>query len=303
LAVVVSAAAVVTIVGLLSRGRGATGGTEPAAVVAVDAGGPVAVNAAPDAAGAAAAPLDAVVATATAIDGGAVASGEVKPDAAAAAAPPDAATAIAKASPDAAPPAVDHPTGPSTKDLERKALSQYKDKQWEKAAATMKAASKSTSGREAKKLASRSADMVAVGGAIARGDASAKGNPGAAMAAYEEALSLDGRAGKGAHAKWLKEQLAKLAPKSAAAHLAAKRYEQAKAACDAAASYGAGKDPQVVKVLGQLEVKAKALYAEGRQLYKTKPAQAKADFNLVLKIVPPSSEWFKKSTEALKTIK
>jgi len=182
---------------------------------------------------------------------------------------------------------------------ERSAAAAYREKSFEAAVSTLRAAAEKASGDAAAHLAAVAGDYEAVAAALAKGDRSAAANAPAAMTAYGDALRADGKNGKGAHAAYIRAQLAKVAPRAAVAHYDKQRYEQAKSACDAAMNYGAGTDPQVTRVRGLLESKAKELYAQALQAQRTDPARAKLLWGRVIKMVPPDSPWYTKAFAAL----
>jgi hypothetical protein len=185
---------------------------------------------------------------------------------------------------------------------ERQALALYKDKQYARASEVLQTAAAKESGATAEKLEAQARDLAAVGVAIAKGDANAAQNPTVAFTAYQQALGLDARSGKGTHAAYIRGQLAKVTPRAATAYFAAGKLEQARAACDAAEGYGVGDDPAIARVRASLETKAKDLYNQGVALAKKSPDEAKALWRRVLKIVPAESAWYTKSYAALNKV-
>jgi tetratricopeptide (TPR) repeat protein len=195
------------------------------------------------------------------------------------------------------------PVKPPVKDkaaaAERQAAALYKDRQFDKAAEVLQAAAASESGATADRLETTARDYVALGAALAKGDAAVAANPTGALVAYQQALTLDARSGRAAHAAYLKGQLAKVAPRAAQAFMSAGKLEQARATCDAADGYGVGTDPAIARTRAQLETKAKDLYGQAQAVAKKSPEQAKALWRRVLKIVPTDSTWYQKSYAAL----
>lgn len=196
------------------------------------------------------------------------------------------------------PPPVDTaPKGASG--AEKAAAALYKDKQFDKAAETLRTQAAKETGATADRLTGLARDYAAVGAALAKGDANATSAPTTAMSAYQGALNVDQHAGHGIHAAYIKAQLAKVAPRAAQQYYAAQQFEQARSACDTATAFGAGSDPTVVKIRASLEAKAKDMYGQGVKIQKSKPTDAKAMFRRVLKMVPADSPTYTKAYAAL----
>lgn len=168
---------------------------------------------------------------------------------------------------------------------EKTALGQYRGADFEAAAATLRDAG----------MAEVARDYELVGRALKLNPQSAAEGP-AAMAAVEEAIVADAKSGKRAHAAELKALLGKIAPKAAMAHYVAGRFEKAKTACDLSDKNGIANDPQVARVRNLLEAKAKELYAGAE---KGDASTARLVYNRILRMVPPSSEWYEKAKDKL----
>jgi hypothetical protein len=198
--------------------------------------------------------------------------------------------------PDPKPPAQKPLSGSAA---EKQAAALYRDRQFDRAAEVLNDAAAKESGATADRLEATARDYSGVGVALAKADANAQGSPTVAFAAYQQALSLDARSGHGLQAPYIKAQLAKVVPRAALAYVNTGKLEQARAACDSADQLGAGDDPTVQKVRGQLEARAKDMYQQGLDLAKKSPDDAKALWRRVLKIVPAESTWYTKSYAAL----
>jgi hypothetical protein len=186
----------------------------------------------------------------------------------------------------------------STAAAEKAALAAYKGKDFEKAADLLRnAGAKDPAAADRLNVVAR--DYASVGSNMTKGDASNATAPTAAMYAYQEALKADMRSGKGAHATYLRGQIAKLAPKAAISFMQQGKFEQARQACDAAVNYGVGNDSVILKVRQMLEGKAKEIYNKGVSLEKSSPAEAKNQYRRVLKMVPADSPWYTKAYAAL----
>ncbi len=177
---------------------------------------------------------------------------------------------------------------------EKTAFGLYRDKKFEEAVQTLRDAADSDPD-DTDRLSAEAHDYAAVGAGYARGAAESEENPASAMVAFEDALGADRRSGHGAHATELRAHLAQVTPRASVAYLAANRYEEARAACDLAASLGAQHDAQVLKVRAQLETIARDLYESGVKLEASNREQAHTLFRRVLKIVPASSGWYTKA--------
>ncbi len=186
-----------------------------------------------------------------------------------------------------------------TLSAERSASVYYRDRDFGRASDILHVAATKESGANADRLESMAKDYAQIGTLLARGDASAGGNPTIAMAAYKLAFQLDARSGKGAHAPYLKTQLGKVLPKAASAFMSAGKFEQARNACDDARQFGGAADPTIGKVRSMLEGKARELYTQGTTLARNKPEEAKSLWRRVLKMVPAESPWYSKSYGAL----
>lgn len=190
------------------------------------------------------------------------------------------------------------PPAPKGSSAEKTTAQMYKDKQFDKAADTLRAAANKDAAA-ADKLNALARDYATVGANMTKGDSSAASAPGAAMVAYQEALKADQRSGKGAHASYLRSQIGKVAPKAALSYMQAGKFEAARAACDAAVNYGVGTDSTVAKVRQMLEAEAKKMYTKGAAMEKTDADEAKGLYRRILKMVPADSPWYTKAYAAL----
>jgi tetratricopeptide (TPR) repeat protein len=117
----------------------------------------------------------------------------------------------------------------------------------------------------------------------------------AAIKDYEEAMSLDGKLGKGMHAAFFKQKIGKMQQSQAQSAYAAGKYEQAFAAAQTASKYGAG-DGGVLKLL---EGKAGELVQKGIAVQKSNPPQAKTYWRTVIRMVPTTSVNYAKAYQLL----
>jgi pSer/pThr/pTyr-binding forkhead associated (FHA) protein len=175
-----------------------------------------------------------------------------------------------------------------------KAEGQYEDGSPATAAATLRAAMAGASAKTRKRLGTEASDYEA----IARGLGAAKSSAIDGHKAVKAAIAADKRAGSALAGK-LKAVMAAVAPKAAAAYLAATNFEAAYGATVDASGAGAGGNATVKTVLSTLERKAGELYASGKAKLKTSPDAGKADLRRIPKIVPKSSSWVAKAQAAL----
>ena len=181
---------------------------------------------------------------------------------------------------------------------EREASVQYRDMQFAEAARILRAAADADPA-SANRLNGIARDFVAVGAGLARGDAVADDSPAQSLVAYQEALAADVRSG-GFHAPTVRTKIARVAPAAAVAYADAGRWEQARTACDLAASFGAAGDERVAKVRHQLETKARELFLAAQELSRDKPDEARSLYRRITLIVPEGSMWYTKASGSLR---
>jgi len=189
----------------------------------------------------------------------------------------------------------------STAPARRRALAQYRNKQFKAASTTLNAmaSNKSVSKKEADKLRSLATNYTAVAANLRKGSNSKNRNPTSAMAAYRRALSLDRRAAGGAHASFIRIQLGIVAPKAAGSYMAQGRFSAAKKAADAAVNYGSGGSPAVRRVRAGLARKAAAYYRTAMRIRKKAPMSAKMKLRAILKMVDAKNVWYRRAYSAL----
>ena len=180
--------------------------------------------------------------------------------------------------------------------FEKTASGLYKDRKFDRAAETLRA-NLARAGDDEDRMLALARDYTNVGLMITKGDSSGAGSPSVAMTAYLAALAADRRAG-GAHAVYLREKLAAIAPLAAMALWNDGKWESARKAADVALNYGNGANAVVVKVRSNLEKKAKELYEKGTRVAKNDPAAARQHWDNVLAIVPSDSVWYGKAYSA-----
>jgi len=180
-------------------------------------------------------------------------------------------------------------TGSADKARE-KAAELYRQKKFDSAAATLRAAADKASGSEAGTLRSLASNYSKVGDQMGKGDRSLSDAP-AAVSAYAEALRADRSAGQ-IHSGLLRTKLKLFAPKAAAAYMARGDYPGAKRMADIADSVGAG--PKVSSVRSSLERKAAELVAAAdRDASAGRADAARKKYKLAAGMVPKSSKSYK----------
>jgi hypothetical protein len=207
---------------------------------------------------------------------------------------PSTTTAVAKPSTTAA------VAKPSTAAARKRAVAQYRSKDFDEAAQTLRSAATEAGGKEAGELRALAANYEKIGAALNKANASSSRDPVDAMNAYKSALGLDSKHGEGAHASFIRSRLGAVAPKAAASYMAKEKYEAAKSAADTAVSSGAGGDPMVQRVRQGLEQEAGELYKSALRM-KDEPDKANKLLERILQMVPPSSPWYSKAYKRLNT--
>lgn len=196
-------------------------------------------------------------------------------------------------------PAVDlaaQPRSPAEARTEARAL--YTNKDFDAAAQVLRAAAKEAPKKQAKSLRQQAFRYESLGGHLQRATALQDRNAGRAMNEYRQAQQLD-RALGGAHAAFLRQRLAAVAPQAAAAYMNEGNHVQAKRAADVAAQHGAAGHAQVERVRQGLEQAAQKKFEEGNTLRRSNPKRAQKLLEEVLRIVPPSSPWHAKAKQLL----
>ena len=171
----------------------------------------------------------------------------------------------------------------------------YRARNWSAAVAELRRLAAAQRGAKARRTKALAQQVQAMAAAFKKAEASKRSNSLAAMYAYQKALRLDRRISGGVHAAYLKSQLAKVARAAAGSAFSSGRYAQAYKAARVARQYG-GNNQAVSRIMSQLETKAKAIFYQGYVLRDRNPAKAKAYWRQVLKMVPPSSPWYKKAS-------
>jgi tetratricopeptide (TPR) repeat protein len=171
----------------------------------------------------------------------------------------------------------------------------YKAKDFATAERLYRLEASKQSGKQMEKTIAFANDVRALRLAMEKGDADAAKNAGAAIADYQQAMSIDNRIGHGQHAQFFKGKIGKLQVPLAQQAFAAGKYEQAFQAAQQAQRAGAG-DGGVMK---QLEAKAKELTDKGAAVQRSNPAQAKTYWHQVIKIVPTSSPSYARAYQLL----
>jgi tetratricopeptide (TPR) repeat protein len=120
-------------------------------------------------------------------------------------------------------------------------------------------------------------------------------SPAAAVKDYEDAMSLDGRIGRGQHGAYFKQRIGKLQLPLAQQAFSQGKYEAAFAAVTQAQKSGAG-DGGMLK---QLENKAKELNDKGAAMQKSNLPQAKQYWRQVIKMVPSSSQQYARAYQLI----
>jgi hypothetical protein len=187
------------------------------------------------------------------------------------------------------------PTGPVN---DKVAMTHYRNREWGMAIATLKAMAEKQKGKAQAKTLAMADDIRKLGQAFNRAEADAQRNPVAAIRGYEQAAAIDRRIGKGAHASYLSQKLAKLTRAEAQRAVSSGKYELAYELVRSAQRYG-GEDAQTRAVSQSLEARAKELFERGYQVKGQKPDEAKALWRRVLKMVPSSSQWYGKAYKYL----
>lgn len=161
----------------------------------------------------------------------------------------------------------------------------YGDLKISQAVALLRKAARQASKKEAAALLATAASYEKVADAINGADGE---DPVTQLRAFKAALRADKANGDGEHQDFLRSKLAMLAPRVAGSYMAAKKYAEAKLACDDAEKFGAGKD--VARIRDSLERKAEDLAAEASKLAKEGEADRAAEIaEAVLKMVPKTS--------------
>jgi pSer/pThr/pTyr-binding forkhead associated (FHA) protein len=179
----------------------------------------------------------------------------------------------------------------------RDATSLYAARDFAGASAALRTLADSVGEPDARELRRRADQIEAVDEQITAARAS-RADPVEALNAYEKALRLDQSVADGALNSAITAEMARVAPRAAAAFMARQRYEQAKDACDLAERYDAS-DDMVARVRSALERKAEAFYAAGLEARSERPADARALWTRVTRIVPKRSPWYAKAARAL----
>ncbi|HEY3355576.1 MAG TPA: FHA domain-containing protein, partial [Polyangia bacterium] len=187
------------------------------------------------------------------------------------------------------------PTGPVN---DKVAMNHYRAREWGMAISTLKAMADKQKGKAQSKTLAMAEDIRKMGQAFNRAEAAAGSNAVAAIRSYEQAAAIDRRIGKGAHAGYISQKLAKLTRAEAQRALSSGKYELAWELVRTAQRHG-GDDAQTRAVSVALEGKAKELFERGYQIKGQKPDEAKALWRRVLKMVPSSSGWYGKAYKYL----
>ena len=172
------------------------------------------------------------------------------------------------------------------------ALNLYRQKQWGPALKEAKAHASSLSGRR-KGQADRLADAIhKVGMSWNRAEHMTKTS--AKLKYYQLALKFDAKLPRKPHQRTLKKLIASTAIKVATNAISRKKYTSAYTAVKLAERYGGG-DPLVSKVKKSLEAKAMQLFTKGYTMRSSNKAQARRLWQLILRMVPPSSKAYQKA--------
>jgi hypothetical protein len=180
----------------------------------------------------------------------------------------------------------------------KKAASQYRGGNPADAAATLRAAAKSSNRSEAKKLNSLASKYSNLAANLAKGKSNRTSNPSAAASAFQKALSTDKGLG-GANQKTIAANLRFVAPKAARSALASKNFFAAKRFADLAKRLG--QESKVRAVRSSLSREAQRLFRAAVAAFKKKDKKgARSMLKKITRIVPPSDTYYKKAKEALR---
>ncbi len=179
-------------------------------------------------------------------------------------------------------------------------LAFYKARNWSAAAAELRRLAAAQRGARARRTKALEAKVRAMAAAFQKAERQKASNSLAAMSAYQKALRLDRAISGGVHGAYIKRQLAKVARAAAGSAFSAGRYAQAYRAAQVARKYG-GNSAAVARIMAQLERKAKEIFFKGYVLRDKNLAKAKSYWRLVLRMVPSSSQWYKKANTYLRT--
>jgi hypothetical protein len=172
----------------------------------------------------------------------------------------------------------------------------YAEMKFGEASALLRKAAKQASKKDAGRLAAAASGYDRVASALAQAK---DADPAVSLKAYRAALRADEQSGDSEHQDFIKGKLASVAPRAAGAAMAAKRYGDAKLACDAAESAGAG--AAVQRVRESLERKAAELATQAQALARDgKGGEATAIAREVLTMVPKSSPSYAKAAPIAK---
>ncbi len=179
-------------------------------------------------------------------------------------------------------------------------LAFYRARNWSAAAAELRRLALSQRGVRARRAKSLEAKVRAMGKAFQKAERLKTSNSLAAMYAYQKAMRLDRAISGGIHGAYIKRQLAKVARAAAGSAFSSGKYAQAYRAAQVARKYG-GNSAAVARIMAQLERKAKDVFFKGYVLRDKNLAKAKSYWRLVLRMVPSSSQWYKKASTYLHT--
>ncbi|MBK6846230.1 MAG: FHA domain-containing protein [Proteobacteria bacterium] len=194
----------------------------------------------------------------------------------------------AASSPAPAPRTSDH--DPRTK----AALARYRARDWAGAYALLDQQARSLAGARARAVRELAGTVRGVGQALEQAQRVQLQDGAAALKHYEAALRLDARLRPPVHQEMIRELIHRLARVQASAALSGKRFGAAFAAVTMAQRYGP-LDPSLKRVLERLEVEAMTLFDQGYTLRESDPARARAIWQRVLQMVPPSSRAYQKA--------
>jgi tetratricopeptide (TPR) repeat protein len=177
---------------------------------------------------------------------------------------------------------------------DRMAMQHYRVREWGMAIATLKQLASKQKGKQQQKTLATAEEIRKVGQAFNRAEGQAGTNPAAAIGLYEQAASLDRHIGKGVHGPYLSGKLSRLSRAEAQQALQDGRYEQAYSLVKTAQRHG-GDDATTRSVTQALDNKARDMFERAHKLKGQRPDEAKSLWRRVLKMVPPSSQWYVKS--------
>src|SRR5690606_38811601 len=123
-----------------------------------------------------------------------------------------------------------------TDDAVQEAAERYAARDFDGAADRLRRAARSAPRREADRLTKVASGYERVGRALASGR---DGDPPGQLKTLKAALALDDEWGDGEHQALIEGRIAQVAPRAAGSYMAAKRYADARAACDDAERHGA----------------------------------------------------------------